>query len=102
MNIIAIGGTAINKVAREMLELPADTPVYGNEAGWIDNTGVDGIGKGILWLMTSPYADTKYALLVAGYEGADTEKTANFLTLKTLPAKEKAVIDTNNLVEASA
>jgi hypothetical protein len=102
-NVIAIGGTAVNKVARKMLGLDEATPVYGYEDAWSTATGVDMVGKGILWMKTSPYTTGKYALLVAGYEGADTEKTANFLTLKgTTLAKEKAVIDTVNNVEATA
>jgi len=103
-NIVVIGGTAVNKVARKMLGLNEATPVYGTEAGWTENTGVDAVGKGILWMKTSPYTEGtgKYALLVAGYEGADTEKSANYLQLKaSSAAKEKVVIDTNALVEAS-
>jgi hypothetical protein len=102
-NIVVIGGTAVNKVAREMLGLSGDTPVYGTDSAWTTATGVTGAGKGILWMKSSPYTEGtgKYALLVAGYEGADTDKVANFLDLKTLPAKEKAVIDTTALVEAA-
>jgi len=102
-NIIAIGGTAVNKVARSMLGLSESTPVYGTDSQWTSATDVDAIGKGILWIKTSPYNTAKYALLVAGYEGADTEKTANFLTLKSSTLnKDKAVIDTVNNVEATA
>jgi hypothetical protein len=102
-NVIAIGGTAVNKVARKMLGLDEATPVFGSDSAWSTATGVDAVGKGILWIKTSPYNSGKYAMLVAGYEGADTEKTANFLTLVTpLPAKDKAVIDTVNNVEATA
>lgn len=102
-NVIAIGGTAVNKVARKMLGLDEATPVFGSDSAWSTATGVNAVGKGILWIKTSPYTTGKYAMLVAGYEGADTEKTANFLTLVTpLPAKDKAVIDTVNNVEATA
>jgi hypothetical protein len=102
-NIVVIGGTAVNAVARKMLGLGTD-PVYGNEAGWTSNTNVDASGKGILWMKTSPYTEGtgKYALLVAGYLGPDTEKSANFLQLKgSTVTKDKVVIDTNALVEAS-
>jgi hypothetical protein len=96
-NIVIIGGTAVNSVAREFLGLDAATPVYGTESGWLDNTDVDAQGKGILWIKNSPYTEGagKYAILVAGYVGSDTETTANFLDLKagTL-AKDKAVINT--------
>jgi len=101
-NIIAIGGTAVNKVARMMLGLSEDTAVYGTEAGWLDNTNVDAAGKAILWLKDNPYTSDKYALLVAGYEGTDTEKAGNYLTLKgSTVAKDKIVIDTAAMVEAS-
>ncbi len=98
-NVIAIGGTAVNKVARKMLGLTdLDTPVYGREDAWATATGVDAIGKGILWIKPDVYTSNKYAMLVAGYEGADTEKTANFLTLGTLPASDKALLDTTGSV----
>jgi len=102
-NIVAIGGTAVNQVARKMLGLDVNTPVYGTDSAWTSATGVDAVGKGILWMQNSPYTDGtgKYALLVAGYSGSDTEKVANFLDLKTLPAKDKAVIDTTTLVAAA-
>ncbi len=101
-NIVVIGGTAVNKVARKMLSLSEDTPVYGNEAGWLTNTNVDAAGKAILWLQANPYGTSgKYALLVAGYEGADTEKAGNYLTLKgDTVAKDKIVIDTAAMIEA--
>jgi hypothetical protein len=108
-NIVVIGGTAVNKVARKMFGLVDTTPVYGTEEGWLtkatDGThAVDAAGKGILWLQSSPYTEGtgKYALLVAGYTGDDTLKLANYLDVKTpLPAKEKAIINTVALSEAS-
>jgi len=103
-NIVVIGGTAVNKVARKMLGLDEATPVYGTDAGWVDNTGITAAGKGILWMKTSPYTEGtgKYALLVAGWSGTDTEKSANYLQLEgSTVAREKIVIDTNALVEAS-
>lgn len=103
-NVIAIGGTAVNKVARKILGFTDDTvPVYGTQAAWVDATGVDGVGKGILDLVASPYATGKYALLVAGYEGPDTKKTADFLTIKyadVAAGKMKVLVDTINVVEA--
>jgi hypothetical protein len=103
MNVIAIGGTAVNKVARRILSLDENTVVYGTESAWQTPTQVTGTGRGILWMVTSPYNPGKMALLVAGYEGSDTLRTANFLTLKanTL-AKSKAIIDTVNNVEVTA
>jgi len=105
-HVIAIGGTAVNKVARKMLGLTdLETPVYGSDSVWATATGVNAIGKGILWIKPNVYTTGKYAMLVAGYEGADTEKVANFLTISgTTLAKEKAVLNTAGtaVVEATA
>jgi len=101
-NVIAIGGTAINKVARKILGLDENTVVTGGETAWTSATGVDGVGKGILDLVASPYTTGKYALLVAGYEGPDTKKTADFLTIKyadVAAGKTKVLVDTINVVE---
>ncbi|MCX6741844.1 MAG: hypothetical protein NTX24_01550 [Candidatus Pacearchaeota archaeon] len=103
-NVIAIGGTAVNKVARKILGLDENTVVTGSETAWRTATGVDGAGKGILDLVASPYTTGKYALLVAGYEGPDTAKTADFLTIKfadVAAGKTKVLVDTINVVEAS-
>jgi hypothetical protein len=103
-NVIAIGGTAVNKVARKILGLDENTPIYGTDEAWETATDGVGQGEGILDMVASPYTTGKYALLVAGYEGTDTEKTANFLTLKynTLSGKSKVIVDTVNNVEATA
>jgi len=101
-NVIAIGGTAINSVARKILGLDENTVVTGSQTAWTSATGVDGVGKGILDLVASPYASGKYALLVAGYEGPDTKKTADFLTIKfadVAAGKTKVLVDTINVVE---
>jgi len=102
-NIVVIGGTAVNKVARKMLGLDEATPVYGTEAGWITNTGV-GENEGILWMKDNPYTTGKYALLVAGYSGTDTEKAGDYLTITGKGdqiAKEKFVLDTVANIESS-
>jgi hypothetical protein len=105
-NVIAIGGTAVNKVARKIIGLTdLETPVYGSDPAWASVTGVDAVGKGILWIKPNVYTTGKYAMLVAGYEGADTEKTANFLTISgSTLAKEKAILNTAGtaVVEATA
>jgi len=94
-NVIAIGGTAVNGVARKMLGLDVNTPVYGSDSAWATATGVDAIGKGILWIKPDVYTPGKYVMLVAGYEGADTAKTANFLTISgSTIATDKQVLDT--------
>lgn len=96
-NIVVIGGTAVNKVARKMLDLDEATPVFGTEDGWATNTGV-GENEAILWMKANPYGTAgKYALLVAGWSGTDTDKAANYLTLAgkgDKVAQEKFVINT--------
>lgn len=76
-NLIVVGGSAINRVAAELLGL--SFPTYGDSAAWKEATGVDGAGKAIIKLMNSPYASGKYALLVAGWEGVDTQRAAKAL-----------------------
>jgi len=77
MNIIAVGGSAINQVSAEILGV--SFPTYGSDAAWIDATKVDGDGKAIIKLMDSPFATGKFALLVAGYSGVDTQRAAKAL-----------------------
>lgn len=77
MNVIVVGGSAINRVAAEMLNVTF--PTYGSEAGWTDATKVDAAGKAIIKLMDSPYTTGKFAMLVAGWEGTDTERAAKSL-----------------------
>lgn len=76
-NIIAIGGSAINKVAAELLGI--SYPTYGSDSAWTAATGVDGAGKAVVKLMNSPYTTGKYAMLVAGWEGTDTTRAAKAL-----------------------
>lgn len=77
MNIIAVGGSAINGVSAEILGLAF--PTYGTAQEWVDATAVDGEGKAIIKLMDSPFATGKFALLVAGYSGVDTQRAAKAL-----------------------
>ena len=64
-NIIAIGGSAVNKVSAELLGLTY--PTYGGDQAWKDATGVTGEGQAIIKTLTSPYSTDKVAMLVAGY-----------------------------------
>jgi hypothetical protein len=77
MNVIAIGGSAINQVSAEILGI--SFPTYGTDVAWVDATKVDGEGKAIIKLMDSPFATGKFALLVAGYSGVDTQRAAKAL-----------------------
>jgi hypothetical protein len=100
-NLVVVGGTAVNRVARKMLGMTEGTPVYGSEDAWQTATNVDGPNKAILKLMASPYASDKYALLVAGWEGSETEAAANWLTTGTLPTADTVLYDTVNKVVIS-
>ena len=90
MNLIVIGGSAINRVAAELLGL--QFPTYGSDAAWQEKTKVDGPGKAIVKLMDSPYAAGKYAMLVAGWEGIDTARATKALKEGTLRLEGKAVL----------
>jgi len=72
MNLIAIGGSAINSLTADLLGL--DYPTYGSDEAWINATGVDMIGEALVKIMASPYTTGKYAMVVAGYEGTDTRR----------------------------
>ncbi|MGB9708038.1 MAG: hypothetical protein ACPLXC_01790 [Candidatus Pacearchaeota archaeon] len=77
MNLIVVGGSAINRVAAEMLDVTF--PTYGSDEAWQNATKVDMAGKAIIKLMDSPYTTGKFAMLVAGWEGVDTERAAKAL-----------------------
>ena len=65
-NIIVVGGSCINTVASKLL----------NNAGCgADFTTVSGVGADqfLIKVVDSPYTTGKVAMLVAGYEAADTE-----------------------------
>ena len=73
-NLIVIGGSCINTAAAKLLE--SETPICG--ADFTAKTGISS-GQFLLEAFNSPYATGKTALLVAGYEGADTRKAATYL-----------------------
>jgi len=77
MNLIVVGGTAINKAANTMLG--TTFPTYGTDSAWQNATGVDAAGKAVVKLMDSPYTTGKFAMLVAGWEGVDTARAAKAL-----------------------
>jgi hypothetical protein len=68
-NLVVVGGSAINSVAAELLGA-----AY-SEAAFTSSTGV-GAGE---FLLQSFTRSGKTALLVAGYNAADTEKAATYL-----------------------
>lgn len=81
-NLIVIGGSCINSVAAKMLG--SDSAICG--ADFTTKTGV-GADQFLIEAMASPYNAAKVAVLVAGYEAADTEKAVTYLT-KVMPATD--------------
>jgi len=77
-NLIVVGGSCINTVAASLLG--SSVPLCG--AGFTTSTNV-GSGQFLIETFQSPYASTKIATLVAGYEKADTTNAANALTANT-------------------
>lgn len=73
-NLIVVGGSCINTVAAKMLG--SDTPMCGS--AFTAATGV-GANEALVKVATSPYASNKIAMLVAGYEAADTTKAVNYV-----------------------
>jgi len=74
-NLVVVGGSCINSVAA--------TLVGGAYCGsaWTTATNV-GSGQWMIRSYQNPNASSKVALLVAGYEGADTVKAATYLKNK--------------------
>jgi len=66
-NLIVVGGSCINTVAAQILG--STTPLCG--AAFADKTGA-GVGKYLIQVAASPVNSQKIAMLVAGYEAADT------------------------------
>ena len=76
-NLIVVGGSCINSVAANL--------VGGALCGsrWTDATGV-GSGQFLIQSFGGAYTSGKIALLVAGYEAADTVNAARYLTTRTV------------------
>ncbi|MBU2496777.1 MAG: hypothetical protein KJ767_01825, partial [Nanoarchaeota archaeon] len=71
-NIIAIGGSGINKVSAKILGL--EFPTYGTSQAWQDATMVTGEGQAVVKIVDSPYTDGKVAMIVAGWSAVDTRR----------------------------
>jgi len=71
-NLVVVGGSCINTVAASL--------VGGSYCGaaWESATGV-GTGKFLIQSFASPYSSSKVAVLVAGYEAAETAAGASRL-----------------------
>jgi len=66
-NLIVVGGSAVNEVAAELVGV--NYPTYSD--AWTAATGV-GSGQLLIQSFNNPYQTGKVAVLVAGYEAADT------------------------------
>lgn len=80
-NLIVLGGSCVNTVAAKILG--SDTPLCG--AAFTEKAGV-GADQFLVKVVESPYATTKVAMLVAGYEAADTTKAVEYLTKEVVPS----------------
>jgi hypothetical protein len=67
-NLLVVGGSCINTVAAKVLG--STTPLCG--AAWGEKTGAGASGKFLVQVAASPYNAGKIAMLVAGYDAADT------------------------------
>ncbi len=76
-NLIVVGGSCINTVASTLLD------GVGCGTSFTDKTGV-GSGQFLIQSLSSPYASGKVALIVAGYEAADTVNAATYLRTQTV------------------
>jgi len=84
-NLLVVGGSCINTVAAKVLG--SDVALCG--AAFTEKAGV-GENQALLKVVTSPYSTTKVAMLVAGYEAADTTKAVKYLTTSK-PSTDKDV-----------
>ena len=66
-HLIVVGGSCINTVAAKILE--SDSPLCGADFSAATNVGAGGY---IIKTVKSPENDAKVAMLVAGYNAADT------------------------------
>ncbi len=76
-NLIVVGGSCINTVASTLLG------GAGCGSDFTDKTGV-GSGQFLIQSLASTYSSSKVALVVAGYEAADTVNAATYLRTKTV------------------
>jgi len=68
-NLVVVGGSCINTVARMIVDSAATAPICG--ADFTAKTNVDA-GKYLIKAVASPYNSAKRAVLVAGFEAAQT------------------------------
>jgi len=74
-NLLVVGGSCINAVAAKVLG--KDAAVCGADFTTLTTVGD---GQYLIQVLASPYTTGKVAMLVAGYNAADTTKAATYLT----------------------
>jgi len=75
-NLIVVGGSCVNTVAEQLL----GGKLCGN--AFTASTGI-GTSQFLVKVFDSPYATGKIAMLVAGYEAADTNSAVTYVTQET-------------------
>ena len=75
-NLVVVGGSCINSVAANLVDA-------GCGSAWMDSTGV-GSGQFLIQSFGDAYTTGKIALLVAGYDAADTVNAAKYLRTQTV------------------
>ena len=73
-NLIVVGGSCVNTAASSLLGAGA-----GCGASWTAATDGAGVGEWIIQTFANPWANTKVATLVAGWEQGDTANAATYL-----------------------
>jgi len=100
-NLIVVGGSCINTVAQKLLGVTS--PLCGEQ--FTAKTKV-GPGQFLIENFNSPYSNGKYALLVAGYDAADTTKAATYLTTSAssldLTAGQPHVVSSSTVVTTTS
>lgn len=83
-NLVIVGGSCINSAAAKVLGFTGATC----GAAFTDKTGV-GSGEFLIKGVSGAYTTGKLALVVAGYEAADTVNAAKFLTTQTVDTSKE-------------
>jgi hypothetical protein len=78
-NLVIVGGTCVNSAAASLLGV--SSPTCGS--AWTSASGA-GPGEFVIQSWSNPWAASKVATLVAGYEQADTQSAATYLTTQSV------------------
>jgi len=86
-DLIVVGGSCVNTVAAKLLG--STTPICG--ADFTTKVGVAD-GQFVIKVFDNPYTAGKVAMLVAGYNAADTSKAATYLTMNAVDSTVGTVV----------